>query len=94
MQKQPPEVFLEISQNSHENTCVRVSFLIKLEDSALQLYLKKTVTHSFSCEACNFIKKGPIYVLHPYYQIIPRALSNFRFSACVTIFDKAHTSKY
>ena len=25
------EVFLEISQNSQENTCARVSFLIKLE---------------------------------------------------------------
>ena len=24
-QKQPPEVFLEISQNSHENTCAKVS---------------------------------------------------------------------
>ena len=31
------KVFLEISQNSQENTCARVSFLIKL----LQLYLKK-----------------------------------------------------
>ena len=31
-QKQPPEkVFLEISQNSQENICVRVSFLIKLQ---------------------------------------------------------------
>ena len=26
-------VFLEISQNSQENTCVRVSFLIKLQAS-------------------------------------------------------------
>ena len=25
------KVFLEISQNSQENTCVRVSFLIKLQ---------------------------------------------------------------
>ena len=44
-QKQPPEVFfkkkvfLEISQNSKENTCARVSFLIKLQ--ALQLYQKR-----------------------------------------------------
>ena len=30
------KVFLEISQNSQENTCARVSFLIKLQ--ALQLY--------------------------------------------------------
>ena len=37
LQKQPPEVFckkkvfLEILQNSQENTCARVSFLIKLQ---------------------------------------------------------------
>ena len=40
-QKQPPEVFykkkvfLEISQNSQENTCARFSFLIKLQASGL-----------------------------------------------------------
>ena len=32
------KVFLEISQNSQENTCARASFLIKLQDSGLQLY--------------------------------------------------------
>ena len=32
-------VFLEISQNSQENTCVRPSFLIKLQASGLQLFL-------------------------------------------------------
>ena len=31
-------VFLEISQNSQVNNCVRVSFLIKLQVSGLQLY--------------------------------------------------------
>ena len=31
-------VFLEISQNSEENTCARVSFLIKLQALGLQLY--------------------------------------------------------
>ena len=35
------KVFLQIPQNSKENTCVRVSFLIKLEATDLQLYLKK-----------------------------------------------------
>ena len=30
------KVFLEISQNSQENTCARVSFLIKLQDSGLR----------------------------------------------------------
>ena len=43
LQKQPPEVFyekifLEISQNSQENTCATVFFLIKLRASGLQLY--------------------------------------------------------
>ena len=31
------KVFLEISQNSQEGTCARVSFLIKLQTSCLQL---------------------------------------------------------
>ena len=35
------KVFLEISQNSQENTCDRVSFLIKLQAWALQFYLKR-----------------------------------------------------
>ena len=35
------KVFLEISQNSQENTCAWVSFLIKLLASALQFYLKR-----------------------------------------------------
>ena len=32
------KVFLEISQNPQENTCARVSFLIKLQAQDLQLY--------------------------------------------------------
>ena len=32
------KVLLEILQNSQENTCTRVSFLIKLQASGLQLY--------------------------------------------------------
>ena len=34
IQKQPPKVFLKISQNSQETTYARVSFLIKLQASA------------------------------------------------------------
>ena len=39
-------MFLEISQNSQENTGARVFFLIKLQVAGL--------------EACNFIKKGTL----------------------------------
>ena len=34
-------LFLEISQNSQENTCTRVSFSIKLQSSGLQFYWKR-----------------------------------------------------
>ena len=45
-------MFLEISQNSQENTCVRVSFLKKL-----QAFIKKeTLAQVFSCEFCKISK--------------------------------------
>ena len=40
------KVFKEISQNSQENTCARVSFLIKLQ----------TLAQVFSCEFCEISK--------------------------------------
>ena len=45
LQKQPPEVFciksvLEISQNSQENICARVSFLIKIQVSGCNFFKK------------------------------------------------------
>ena len=48
------KVFLLISQNSQENTCARVSFLIKLQTRGLQLYQKKRIWHS--CFPVNFAK--------------------------------------
>ena len=36
------KMFLEISQNSQENSCAKVSFLIKLLAPGLQLYQKRT----------------------------------------------------
>ena len=40
-----------------ENTCVRVSFLIKLQASGLQLYIKKeTLAQMFSFEFCKIFK--------------------------------------
>ena len=41
------KVFLEISQNSHEKTCARVSFLTKLQ--------------VFSCEFCKISKNTFFY---------------------------------
>ena len=56
-------MFLEISQNSQENTCARVSFLIKLQPATL---LKKRLWHRpatlskkrlwYRCFPVNFVK--------------------------------------
>ena len=43
-------MFLKISQISPVNTCARVSFLIKLQGSGLQLYQKETLVKEFSSE--------------------------------------------
>ena len=48
------KLFLEISQNSQENTCARVPFLIKLQAAAL---LKKGLWYRvFYCEFCEISK--------------------------------------
>ena len=61
-EKHPPEVFckkflemvfLEISQNSQENTYARVSFLIKLRPEACN-FIKKRLWHR--CFPVNFVK--------------------------------------
>ena len=57
-------MFSKISQNWQENTCIRVSFLIKLLALVLQLYEKETLTQSFSGEICEIFKNYfPKYLL-------------------------------
>ena len=50
------KVFLEISQNSQENTWARVSFLIKLQALAYNVIKKETITQVFSYEFCEIFK--------------------------------------
>ena len=51
------KVFLEISQNSQENTCAEVSFLIKLQVSRLATLLKKRLWHrSFPVNFAKFLR--------------------------------------
>ena len=53
------KVFLRISQNSQENTCTRVSFLIKLQ--ACNFIKKETLTQVFSCEFCKISQNTFLY---------------------------------
>ena len=48
--------FLEILQNSQENTCARVTFLIKLQTSACNFIEKETLAQVFSSELCETSK--------------------------------------
>ena len=50
------KVYLEISQNSQENICARVSFLIKL---ACNFIKKETLAQVFSCEFWEISKNTP-----------------------------------
>ena len=47
------KLFLKISQNSQENTCARVSFLIKLQAQACNFIIKETLAQVFFCEFCE-----------------------------------------
>ena len=47
-------MLLQISQNSQENACATVSFLIKLQTRDLQRYYKKeALAQVLSCEICK-----------------------------------------
>ena len=59
------KLFLEISQNSQENTCARVSFLIKLQASACNFIKKETLAQVFFCEFCEISKNTFSYRTAP-----------------------------
>ena len=53
-------MFLKISQNSQENNCARVSFLITMQ--ACNLLKKEALAQVFSCEFCEIFKHNFIYI--------------------------------
>ena len=59
------KMFLEISQNSQENICARVSYLIKLQAEACNFTKKETLTQVFSCELYEISKNTFSYRIPP-----------------------------
>ena len=51
-------VFLEISQNSRENNCAKVSFLIKLQALACNLFKKRLWRRCFLVNYAKFPKRS------------------------------------
>ena len=70
------KVFFEILQNSQGNTCVRVSFLIKLQVETCKIYLKKDSGTGVSCEFCKI--SGNTFS----YRTPPVAPSRFTGKSC------------
>ena len=57
-------IFRHFSQNSQENTCARVSILIKLQASC-NFIKKETLAQVFSCEFCESSKNTTFYRTPP-----------------------------
>ena len=72
------KVFLEISQNSQENACARVSFLVKLQAWRLQLYLKKRLRYRGF--PVNFVKflRTPFYIEHLWWLLLDRPTQAYK----------------
>ena len=67
------KVLLEISQNSQENTCARVYFLMKLQEGLATL-LKKRLWHRCFCECCetsknSFLQRTPLVAASGGWQV-------------------------
>ena len=59
------KVFLKILQNSQENTCARVSFLIKFQAKVCKFIKKETLAQVCSCEFCGIFKNIYFYRTTP-----------------------------
>ena len=70
------EVFLEVLQNSHENICNRIPFLIKLLE-------KETLAQVLSCELCEISNDTFSYRTPPVAasaaSLLPNRFSNHYF---------------
>ena len=62
------KVFFEISQNSQENSCARVSFLIKLQ-AACNFIKKETLAQVFSFEFSKF-RGTPFFTEHLWWLLL------------------------
>ena len=54
-------MLLQILHNSQENTCAKISFLIKLQEKACNFIIKETLAQVFSCKFCEISKNTFFY---------------------------------
>ena len=86
-------MFLEIPQNSQENTSTRVSFLIKLQAWGLQLCLKKSLAQRFSWEFCR-ISKNTFSYRTPLVAVSEHSLRMFLINKKIVFTEKRYRVKF
>ena len=69
------KVFLNISQNSQENTCARVSFLLKVQAEACKFIKKETLVQKISCELCEIFRNTFFYRTPPVVASVAHLIS-------------------
>ena len=85
-------LFLEMSQNSQENTCAKVSFLIKLQASVCSFVKRETLAQVFSCEFCK-ISKNTFSYRTPSVAVFKIIYSYFEVYISETHSEPCQTSK-
>ena len=70
-------VLLEILQNSQENTCARVFFLIKLRALVCNFIKKESLALVFLYEFCEIFKNNYCYGTSPVAAFVPGRFSRF-----------------
>ena len=86
------KMFLEISHNSQENTCARVSFLIKLQ--VLAFIKKETLAHVLSREFCK-ISKITLFTEQLRWRPVPLLLlcqKRLKYAAIIYLFKVKNKS--
>ena len=69
------KVFLKISQNSQENACARVSFLISSRPEACNFIKKETLTQVFPGNFAKFLRTA-LAIEHPWWLRLNNLLVN------------------
>ena len=77
------KVFLKVSQNSQENFCARVSFLIKLQAEACNFVIKETLAQVFSVNFAKFLRTPLVTVLRKRLEYEQTAFCLTEFSQLV-----------
>ena len=80
------KVFLEISQNSQENTCARVSFLIKLQAAPATLLKKRLRHRCFPVNLAKFLRTT-FFTEHLWWLLLPRTERAFNMKWKVYFFS-------